>query len=193
VIRAAYSFILVAACLGATQVNASISTSIIDFSGIAPGLQGSTLNLVEDGVAVTFFSPANLRISDITFLGTTYRVLHADNFQDPITVTFGGGFTAAFVEIENPLSFGDIVTGEAFDASNVSLDSGSTTLLDGVLRLDGPGIAQVVYDDVNTGYVLDSFAFSAIPEPSSFLVASLLLASFGVSPLARRSLRRRML
>lgn len=190
-VRTVGSLFLLSVLFGSTQANASISAppSTIDFSGVGLlGNHGSTLMLTVDGVDV-IFSGVNLTVVDILFGGTAYRVLHSGNFQDPITVTFGGGFTAAFVEIENPLSFGDIVMGEAFDASSVSLDSGLTTPLDGVLHLDGPGIASVVYDDVGTGYVLDSFTFAAvIPEPSSLLIASFLLA---ISARMPRSLRRR--
>jgi len=191
-VRTVGSLFLLSVLFGSTQANASISAppSTIDFSGIGLlGNHGSTLMLTVDGVDVTFSSTVDLIVDDLS----GERVLHSLGFQTPITVTFGGGFTAAFVEIEIPLFFGDIVMGEAFDASNVSLGSGTTTLLDGVLHLDGPGIASVVYDDVVaqgiSGYVLDRFTFAAvIPEPSSLLIASFLLA---ISARMPRSLRRR--
>jgi len=181
---------LVTALMGALPA----SGTVIDFNSIglpSPSVnQGTSFTVTADGVDVTFSSTANMFIEDIA----GQRVLRADTFQEPITVTFGGGFTAAFVEIDDTDFYSgipdvDVVTGEAFDASNVSLGTNTVTFQTGsaIHHLNGPGIAKVVYDDVNTGYVIDNFVFSAVPEP-----ASLVLACLGMLSLAGYNLRRRM-
>jgi len=146
------------------------SASLIDFEGLAVGpLPGGTVTLTVNGVPVTF-SGLNLAI-DIGNPVAGNHTLHSGSYYDPITVTFGGGFSAGFVEIQNVFDNTstietDIIRGDAFAASGILLSTVTSSNM--IIHLDGPGIARVVYDDVGqTGFALDNFNFQVVPEPTT--------------------------
>jgi hypothetical protein len=175
---------VVAVMLICLQGASPASGTVIDFNSLTPGsVPGGVLNLTAGGVPVAF-SGTGLQVFD---LGSPFfeRVLATGNFQDPITVTFGGGFTALLVEIENHIDGAlsaevDVIAGEAFDAVDFSLDVQTNS--NETHHLDGPGIVKVVYDDVASGFAIDNFTFQSVPEPGG-----LVLTCLGLICLARRT------
>ena len=114
------------------SIPGSVSATVIDFNSLPPGpVSGDILNITADGVSVTF-SATGLTVLHLVNTVFDEIVLRSGNNQDPITVTFGGGFTAFFVEVENHVNGElsnevDIIMGTAFDSVDTLLDSATNS------------------------------------------------------------------
>ncbi|MDX2035171.1 MAG: hypothetical protein SFX72_00870 [Isosphaeraceae bacterium] len=160
---------------------------LIDFDSVPLGLvPEERLQIVSDGVKFTFTGPG-LQIRDFDFDPFfSGRVLTTSGDRGPIVVSIESRRTANFLEIENLLDgrFGfevDRIRGTAFDSRGGFLDTDEGSMR--FLRLDGPGIAKVVFEQVaSTGFVIDNLRFElssvVAPEPSTFFSASAGLACF---------------
>ena len=162
------------------------NATVIDFNSLTPGpVPGGVLNITADGVPVTF-SATGLMVHDLSATFGGERVITSGSFFDPITVTFGGGYTALFAEVENHIngeitSEVDVIMGTAYNAANVAIDTETNS--NEIHHLDGPGIAWIEYDDVNdlTAFVIDNFTFEAVPEPTTLGLALVSLLGLGWS------------
>jgi hypothetical protein len=166
------------------------SGTVIDFNSLSPGvISGGILTIVADGVSVTFSAaPNNLRVLNLN-APFNQRVLTTEGFVDPITVTFGGGFTSNYVEVTNHINGSltseiDVIVGSAYSASNGLLDSQTNS--NAIHHLSGPGIAKVVYDDGTynggaTAFTIDNFTFGeTIPEPTGGILFGLATVCLGI-------------
>ena len=173
--RAGNGYTLVATSAGLTSGNTSEFSNRVDVTGLMITFQdqavGSyadgTVTLLAGGVPVTF-SGTGLQIRDITSLGFpagASRTLSTNvGPYEPIsaTLTFPEGVTANFVQIRNWISGvytteSDTIVMSAYNASGVLL--GTVTSSAEFVSLAFPGIAKVVFDDVETGYLIDEFQF----------------------------------
>lgn len=149
---------------------------VIDFEDQPVGSYlGETVTITAGGIDVTFTGPG-LRIRQFGDPFPNTRVLSTNSDAGPIMVTFGGGFTATYVEFENLIndrytSEIDSPCGTAYDAFEVVLDAACNS--NTIHHLDGPGIAKVVYVEgsPNEGFVVDNFAF--VPEPATICLLGL--------------------
>ena len=147
--------------------------SMIDFEDLDYGpIPNETLIVEIDGITVTF-QGAGLQIRtlggdfDTTYNQTKYLSTAGDSAL--ITVTFFGG-SADYVTILNPINGTvtaevDVIDASAYDDGDGVLDSETSSAE--YLTLDGPGIVQVTYDDVNTGYVIGYLEFDANAQPTT--------------------------
>lgn len=153
------------------------SATVITFETVPVGLiAGDSITINAGGVNVTF-TGAGLRIRQFSTPYPNTRVLSTLFDKNPITATFGSGYTADYVEIENIINGRfiaetDVIGGTAYNANNLVLDTKTNS--NTIHHLGGPGIASIVYDDIpdGQGYVLDNFTF--VPEPSSLALVGLM-------------------
>jgi len=151
----------------------------IDFEGEPVGVYGGgSVTITVGAIPVTFTAPG-LRIRQFGPPFPNSRVLSSSADAGPITVSFGAGFLADYVEFENIVngrftSEVDSPIGTAYDMASNVLDTLQTSAT--IHHLDGPGIASAVYVESVTGegFVLDNFTFEGevVPEPSSLWLAA---------------------
>jgi hypothetical protein len=193
------TFLLTTLFALSTSLSAWAAPITIDFESETVGpIPGDTLVVPFPDFNVTF-QGAGLRIRQFGGVFPTTRVMSTTDDSQPITVTIDNGHTFDFTQVTNIINGThtvevDVISGSAFDASNTLLDQQTNSLT--FHLLNGPGIVTAIYDDGQTGYVLDDFTFTTspptpavVPEPAS-LAAWSLLSVIGLG-YARRRRRRR--
>lgn len=177
------------ACTLLMSVAPMASAAIIDFQSESLGTYaGGTANLTVDGINVRF-SAGGLNTRDIASYGFpagSSRVLSSSGDSQPITLEFLDGATVSNLNFRNWISGVytsevDTIMAMAYDTSNNLL--GSVTSSSEFVTLGFNGIAKVVFDDVDTGYVLDEIQWRSqnIPEPGSLALLALGAAGLGFS------------
>jgi hypothetical protein len=161
-------FVSLGTCFGAGQVG------FIDFEDQPVGfIVGGTLTVNAAGIPVTF-SGLGLNIREFGPPFPPTKVLSTAVDSQSIIVTFGASAQLNYAEIENLINGRftdevDIIKGTAFNLANLPIDTETSAAT--ILRLDGPGIVRVQYDDSeSTGYVIDNFRFEVVPEPTTLLL-----------------------
>jgi len=151
----------------------------IDFESEPVGVYGGGSVTITVGAIPVHFSGPGLQIRQFGSPFPNTRVLSTSADAGPITISFGGGFLADYVEFENIVngrytSEVDSPIGTAYDSASNVLDTLQSSAT--IHRLNGPGIASVVYTEAATGegFVIDNFTFdgTVVPEPSSLWLAA---------------------
>lgn len=164
------------------------SAALIDFQSESVGsYPGDTANFTVNGIGVSF-SAGGLNIRDLTgfgFPGGSDRVLSSSTDSQPITLQFLNGATVNNLNFRNWISGVytsevDTIMALAYDASDNLL--GSVTSTDEFITLGFNGIAKVVFDDVNSGYVLDEIGWRSqnVPEPGTLPLLAFAIAGLGL-------------
>lgn len=171
--KAAFAAIILT---GSAGTGSALSLTL-DFSGETLGaIAGETFTKSQGGLDFTFVgSGLQFRTLPAAFEAQygLDRWLSTTLDGEPITMTISGGFVNS-VRFLNPINGTvggevDVISAQAFDAASSLLDSVSNG--NEFNTLSGAGIASIVFDDVNTGYVLGQFEIdydpAVIPLPAT--------------------------
>ena len=167
----------------------------IDFEGVTNADISADTLVISTAAGNVTFTGVGLRIRDLPSSFPLGNVLSTTGDTQPITVTFAPGVELLYAEVENRIngrftSEVDVIVANAFDATSTVLDTETSSAT--ILRMDGPGITRLTYDDSTptTGYVLDNFVFEVadsvpVPAPAALLLLGTALA--GLTTMRRRA------